>query len=250
MKAEEQRSSAKAHGNLQSRHRRLPISNLSWAIIGLIFITLLSAGLRFYKLNQLPPGLWFDEAWSAVAARDTAAAHTYPVYYAANFGGMHPAIVYLTRFANIFSGGHPLTIRYALAAVGTLSTVLAFFSYNAIFKLTFSKNNVPPATCHLPLALLGSLILTITFPFLLFTRIGFESSLVTPASLILFWVFAVALQKNKTRWYIFAGLILGLTLYSFDTARFLPFALTLAYWVMAFLRRRVQSGAPLHRSGY
>ena len=216
---------------------RSPIPNRY--LLGLLLITLLSAFLRFYQLNQLPPGLWFDEAWSAVAARETAVAGIFPVYYAASFGGMHPAIVYLTRFASLFSNGHPLTIRYALAIVGTLTTLLSFFSYRAIYKLEIHpETSLQPATCNLQRALLGSLILTITFPFLLFTRMGFESSLVTPASLILFWVFTLAVQKNKTRWFVLTGIVLGLTIYSFDTARFLPFAITIAYWGIVLIHRR------------
>ena len=236
MSNEEQRRGAEAQGE----------SNLPkyWWVIGLVFITLLSAILRFYKLDQLPPGLWFDEAWSAVAARDTAVSHIYPVYYAASFGGMHPAIVYLTRFANLFTNGHPFTIRYTLATIGTLTTILAFFAYRAIYKIEPNKPPLPlreRAGLRVnALALLANLILTITFPFLLFTRMGFESSLVTPASLILFWIFAVAIHKNTTRWYILTGLILGLTLYSFDTARFLPFAITIAYWGIAFIHRRAE----------
>jgi len=104
-------------------------------LILLGFIVLLAAALRFYKLDSLPPGLWFDEAWSAVAARNSADAGVYPLYYAANFGGMHPAIVYLARLGNLFSGGHPLTIRYALAAVGTLTVALSYFAYRAIWQL-------------------------------------------------------------------------------------------------------------------
>ncbi|MBE2225470.1 MAG: hypothetical protein IAF02_28300, partial [Anaerolineae bacterium] len=107
----------------------------SFWLIGLILVVLIAAFLRFYRLNELPTGLWFDEAWSAVAARETAVQAVFPPYFAASFGGMHPAIVYLTRFANLFSGGQPLTIRYALATVGTLTVLLSFFSYRAIFKL-------------------------------------------------------------------------------------------------------------------
>ncbi|MCZ7673398.1 MAG: hypothetical protein M5U34_42920 [Chloroflexi bacterium] len=40
--------------------------------------------MRFYRLNDLPPGMWFDEAWSAVAARDTAAQAVFPPYFAAS----------------------------------------------------------------------------------------------------------------------------------------------------------------------
>lgn len=222
--------------------------------IGLIFVVAIAALLRFYHLDNIPPGLWFDEAWSAVAARETAVQAIFPPYFAASFGGMHPAIVYLTRFANLFTGGHPLTIRYALAMVGTLTVLLSFFSYRAIFSLDFESKNAKIKDLRLKngvgeqssifnpqsliLSLLGAFILAITFPFLLFTRLGFESSLVAPASLAVFYCLAVALGRGQGRWYGLTGVVLGFALYSFDTARFLPFAVSLAYWGGVLLHRR------------
>ena len=224
-------------------------------VIGLIFVVSIAAFLRFYRLNELPPGMWFDEAWSTVAARDTTAQGVFSPYFAANFGGMHPAIVYLTRFANLFTSGHPLTIRYTLAGVGTLTVLLSFFSYRAIFSLKIKDSRTCPELAEglkidaseessivnhqsSILALLGAFILAITFPFFLFTRMGFESSLVAPASLVVFWCLAVALRKEMAQWYLLTGAVLGLSLYSFDTARFLPFAVSLAYWGVVLLHRR------------
>jgi len=226
--------------------QRKPFGHWS-LVIGLIFVVALAGFLRFYRLNDLPPGMWFDEAWSAIAARDTAAQGVFPPYFAASFGGMHPAIVYLTRFANMFTGGHPLTIRYALAVVGTLTVLLSFFSYRAIFNLKIKDARLKIDADEQSLiinhqsslfALLGAFILAITFPFLLFTRMGFESSLVALASLLLFYCLAVALRKGKAGWYVLTGVVLGLSLYSFDTARFLPFAVSLAYWGVVLLHRR------------
>jgi len=191
-------------------------------LILLGFIVLLAAALRFYKLDSLPPGLWFDEAWSAVAARNSADAGTYPLYYAANFGGMHPAIVYLARLGNLFSGDHPLTIRYALATVGTLTVALSYFAYRAIWRLDSQEHSFNP--------LFAAFVLAIIFPYLLFTRMGFESSLVTPASLLVFWALAVALRRGRWGYFVLTGALLGASLYVFDTARFLPFAVSAAYW--------------------
>ena len=226
-----------------------------WSVvIGLVLIVFLAAFLRFYRLNELPPGMWFDEAWSAVTARDTAAQGVFPPYFAASFGGMHPAIVYLTRVANLFTGGHLLTIRYALAVVGTLTVLLSFFSFRAIFSLKIKdtrlkidgdeQSSIINHQSSL-FALFGAFILAITFPFLLFTRMGFESSLVAPASLLVFWCLAVALRRGTARWYGLTGAVLGLSLYSFDTARFLPFAVSLAYWGVVLLHRR-QEGFRRH----
>lgn len=103
---------------------RLTANRLSLGF-ALLAILLLAAILRFYRLGSLPPGLWFDEAWSAVAARDSAAQGIYPPYYAASFGGMHPAIVYLARLAQAFSGS-PLSLRYAVAIVSTFTVAVAF----------------------------------------------------------------------------------------------------------------------------
>jgi hypothetical protein len=233
--------------NLQRRgaevqRQKSSILNLQYLWpVGLIFVVGLAAFLRFFRLNELPPGLWFDEAWSAVAARDSAAQGVFPPYFAANFGGMHPAVVYLTRFANLFTGGHPSTIRYALAVAGTLTVLLSFFSYRAIFKLEIGDRRLETGneTQSLnSLALLGAFILAITFPFLLFTRMGFESSLVAPASLLVFWFLAVALQRGQARWFVLTGVVLALSLYSFDTARLLPFAVSLAYWGVVLLHQR------------
>lgn len=209
-------------------------SHLFW----LALIVLLAAGLRFYKLGSLPPGLWFDEAWSAVAARDTAEAGMYPLYYAANFGGMHPAIVYLTRLGNLFSGGHPLTIRYALAAVGTLTVTLSYFAYRAIWRLDDGKQSQNP--------LFATFALAIMFPYLLFTRMGFESSLVTPASLLVFWALAVALRRGRWGYFVLTGGLLGASLYVFDTARFLPFAVSAAYWLIVLREKRPLKTAVVH----
>ena len=246
---------------IANRHASI-FTHQSFSVIGLFIVVALAALLRFYQLDKIPPGMWFDEAWSAVAARETAVQGIFPPYFAANFGGMHPAIVYLTRFANLFSGGHPLTIRYALAAVGTVTVGLAFFSYRAIFDLKIKDLRTCPELVEgltsdagnpssifnhqsSSLALIAAFILAITFPYLLFTRLGFESSLVAPASLLVFWCLAVALRKGTARWCLLTGAVLGLSLYSFDTARFLPFAVSLAYWGVV-LRHRREEGMRRH----
>ncbi len=64
---------------------------------------------------------------------------------------------------------------------------------------------------------------------------GFESSLVTPASLIVFWALAVALRRGRWGYFVLTGALLGASLYVFDTARFLPFAVSAAYWLVIML---------------
>jgi hypothetical protein len=207
------------------------------SLAALLALLLLAASLRFYRLGELPPGLWFDEAWSSVAARNSAAQGIYPVYFAADFGGMHPAIVYLARLANRLSN-NPLSLRYAVAAVSTLTVGAAFFAYRAIFALEIGGRTASPARNPQFLALLASLILAIAYPFVHFSRMGFESSLPALAGLLVFGSLAAALQRERAGWFALSGALLGLSLYSFDTARLFPLALSLAFWGVALFHRR------------
>lgn len=210
----------------------------AWLVYGYLLIVILAGALRFYRLNELPPGLWFDEAWSSVAARNSAAVGAYPVYYAASFGGMHPAIVYLARLANWLTGTHPLALRYTLAVVGTLTTAVSFFAYHTIWKLDVKARNVETNHTIAIFALFAALILAITSPFVHFSRMGFESSLPALASLLVFGCLALALEQKQADWFAVTGGVLGLSLYSFDTARLIPIALSVAYWGIVLVQRR------------
>jgi hypothetical protein len=228
-------------------HLQSSTASRQLVIFALLAILLLAAALRFYRLDDLPPGLWFDEAWSSVAARNSAAQGAYPVYYAASFGGMHPAIVYLARLVHALSD-NPLSLRYAVAAVSTLTIAVSFFAYRAIFTLDgrkpYSVNRNPKSEIpnqfiiHNSQFIIPTLILAITYPFLHFSRMGFESSFPVLAGLLLFWSLAVALQRERAGWFALTGGVLGLSLYSFDTARFFPFALSVAFWGVVLVHGR------------
>jgi 4-amino-4-deoxy-L-arabinose transferase-like glycosyltransferase len=169
----------------------------------------------------------------SVQARDLALRPGLPVYFAADFGGMHPAVVYLTAVARALAGPHPLLIRYAVAAAGMVTIALTFFATQAIFGL-----DEVTAVWRRQAALLAAFILAITFPFLVFTRIGFESMLPAIPAALTFWALAGAIRSGQWSAYLLAGLALGLSLYTFDSARFLPAAVTAALlWQAAVTRQ-------------
>lgn len=189
-----------------------------WAFVAL---ALFSAATRFIWLDQLPPGLWFDEAWVSVAA----AGSETPVYFPAYFGGMHPAVVYLTRLAQFFSGGHPLTIRYLLAVVTTLTVLGSVWAYSKF----------PPAAdpTPFPYHFLAAFILSITYPFFHFSRLGYESLLPAPVALVTLALLAHFLRQPTPSWKpaVLLGLGCGLAIYSFGSGRFIPIALATVYWL-------------------
>jgi hypothetical protein len=58
--------------------------------LGLAFILLVAVLLRLLWLADIPKGLWYDEAWVSIQARDVVALGQYPIYFDANCGGSGP----------------------------------------------------------------------------------------------------------------------------------------------------------------
>jgi hypothetical protein len=192
-------------------------------LFSLAFILLVAALLRLPLLAEVPLGLWFDEAWVSIRARDTIALRTYAIYFDANFGGIHPAVVYLTVLTRWLSNNDPVAIRYGVALAGLLALPLAFWAYREIGQLqpehSFSITHY---------ALLSTFILAITFPFVILSRVGFETILPALPAAVAFGGLARGLRTDQRRWYGLAGVALGLSLYTYFAARFLPIAFTVA----------------------
>lgn len=202
--------------------------------VGLALVLFLAAFLRFYRLDSLPPGLFFDEAWASLQARDLLSQPSPPVYFAADFGGIHPAVVYLTALARWLTGGDPRAIRYGVAAAGVATVGLTFVALRAIFQSDEETKEQAAA-----IALGGALVLAITFPFLALTRIGFETVLpALPACLVFFFLARAIRAERPGMPYVWAGIALGLSLYTYYSARLLPLAVALALFWIAWVGRR------------
>jgi hypothetical protein len=191
-------------------------------LAALVAITFLAAFLRFYKLDVLPPGLFGDEALVTLHARTSVATGHYPIYFTQQDGGFHPAVVYLTILMRWLTNNHPYATRFGIAMCGVLSIPLAFFSLREIYRLDLDE------TFSAWTALIGSLILAITFPFVLITRLGFEVMLPAPLGALSLGFLAAGLRTRLFRYFAFSGLALGVSLYTYYSARLLPVAITLA----------------------
>ena len=53
----------------------------SWPIVALLLIIALAAFLRFWRLDQLPPGLYHDEAYYGLDALSLLRGETFPRFY-------------------------------------------------------------------------------------------------------------------------------------------------------------------------
>jgi hypothetical protein len=228
----------------------------------LAVVVFLAAALRLYRIDALPPGLWFDEAWIGLKARDVAAARTFQLYFDQfGMGGVPFPIIYLTALARALTGNDPFAVRYAVALAGVASIPLAFFALRAIFRLddetqgaviashevakqsparnaeiasgaAWPRNDRPASA-----ALLGAFILSLIFPHLLLSRVGFDVILPALTASLTFWGLATATRTGRARDYVLAGIALGASIYVYSSARFLPAAVAAAVLWLAILAR-------------
>ena len=195
-------------------------------LIALTAITLLGAALRLADLNNLPPGEDYDEALFNLFARNAVASGQFQVFYGEIGGGYHPAIVYTAMLWRWLTGNNPLAARYGVAVFSALAVPFIFFALRAIFELDEPR---PRATA---LALLGTLIAAITLPYVIISRTGAEMTLTIAPAALTFWFLALGLRTGRRRHFALAGAALGLSLYTYYSARLLPVAIALALaWI-------------------
>ncbi len=183
----------------------------------LLAIVLLASVLRLYALDRLPPGLYHDEAHNGLDALNVLQGQR-PIFFEAN-NGREPLFIYLVALSISILGRTPLAIRLVAALLGIL-TVPA--TYWMVRQLLGRRE-----------ALLSALVTAITFWHLNLSREGFRA-----VSLPLFtslWLGFLARAWRRQRWYdwALAGILLGLSVYTYLAARFAPLVLLVlvVYWL-------------------
>lgn len=106
-------------------------AHVTWAIAAVLVA---AAGLRLWRLDGVPPGLQFDEAYNALdAARVLAGARD--LFFTAN-GGREPLNVYVQALAlGVLGRDHTLlAIRLGSAAAGVITVALLYGFTSDVFR--------------------------------------------------------------------------------------------------------------------
>ncbi len=182
--------------------------------IGLGLLTLLAAGLRFWRLDAIPPGFHYDEALEALEAwRVLTVPGYHPIYFPGDFG-LAPIFIYLSSLAFRFSAPSPALSRSIAAAVGTL-TVPAVYALGR--ELILLDGSLPEAMPLLAAGVLAVLRWHVTF-----SRVAIEPILVPLFLVVVLWALLRALRTNRLPVWLALGLALGLSVYSYPAAWLLP----------------------------
>ena len=182
--------------------------------VALVLITALAAAFRFWRLDAIPPGFHYDEAYEAGEAwRVITQPGYHPIFFAGNFG-VEPIFIYLTSLAFRLFGPAPAVIRGVAALLGTL-TVPALYGLGR--ELVAADRRLPAALPWLAAAVLAILRWHVHF-----SRVGIEPVLVPLFLVVILWSFLRAWRTGGVGAWLVLGAATGLSPYTYPAGRLLP----------------------------
>ncbi len=177
-------------------------------LLALILIMLVASFFRLYGLDEIPPGLAGDTAYKGVAAQRVLEGE-HPIFFEESWGGVEPMYMYLLAVLFRVTSATPLAIK-ALSAIIGIVTIPVY--YLLVRELLGSRT----------VALLASSWLAISYWHMTYSRLGWEIILAPLFVVVTLYFFSRALRSGRWRDFLWTGLALGASLYTYQAMRFLP----------------------------
>lgn len=181
-----------------------------WAF-PLIFL-LLATFFRFYRLDQLPPGLFHDEAFNGLDAQRLLRDGTFALFFPDN-QGREPLHIYLQAGAMALLGQHPWSMRLVSAFVGVLAVGLIYRLGQALF---------PDKTRLFSVGTVAAFSLALSYWHVHHSRIALRAVFLVPLTAAALWFFWRGYQRQRWREFVWGGMALGISLYTYLPARLVP----------------------------
>jgi 4-amino-4-deoxy-L-arabinose transferase-like glycosyltransferase len=183
-------------------------------LVALIFIVLVAAFFRLYDLDELPPGLHYDEAFSGNDAVNILQGRGYPIFFMENFG-REPLFIYLSAISFYLLGISALSLRAVSAVVGIVTVPIVYF----LVKEIFSPEKDSGSRYR---GLLAAFILATFYWHVNFSREGLRAILVPLLELLTFYFLWRGIRRGEKVSFVCSGFFLGASLYTYQPARLLP----------------------------
>lgn len=188
----------------------------------MIVAVLLAAALRFYRLGEWPPGPYRDEAYNGLDALDVLRGNL-ALFFPAN-NGREPFYIYLVAVGIALFGPSTFALRLPAAVVGALGTIPTYLLGRAWFGRTAGW--------------LAAFLWATTFWPVHLGRIGLRAGLLAPLLALAFWLGTRAYRERRAVLWLLAGVVYGLSFYTYLAVRFTPLLLALfAVYLVAIGRR-------------
>jgi 4-amino-4-deoxy-L-arabinose transferase-like glycosyltransferase len=199
----------------------------------LIAIVLIAIIFRFAAFNQVPPGLHYDEAIDAKLAQEIHAG-AWPIYFEEGWG-REPLYHYLVAFTLNLISDPTSALRFVSGVLGLIQILAAYFLFRRLFGV--------------PVALIGAAWIAVLFWTVSTSRAGLRNitltTLATLTALAFWWALSVtdyqveraARVTHHVLRFTLSGILLGLTLYTYQPSRVVPL-IYLLFVIYLFWRER------------
>ncbi|MCP5101050.1 MAG: glycosyltransferase family 39 protein, partial [Chloroflexi bacterium] len=184
------------------------------ALALMVLCLLVATALRVPDLLSAPPGLHYDEAANALLSAEIGLEGKRPVFIA-SYTGKEVLFFYLAGVIMRLVGDSVFSLRLTAAFIGIL-TIAA--TYWLGVEVTRDKR----------IGLLAATLLAVSFWHLLFSRLGFRAISQPLLQAITIAALLRGLKHHRWRWFLFAGVTLGATAYTYLAARLFPILILLA----------------------
>lgn len=193
-------------------------------LIPLIWLAFL---LRVWDLSNLPPGLWYDEAYYAMDAAWLLDGGAWQLFFAGN-NGREPVFIYGQAVMVWLFGATTFAARLQAPLWGVLTIPVMYVLARRLTRAAGWSGWVP----YLATAgLVGS------FWHLTLSRSGYRGILLPLATMLVLYAFWRGWHTRSFIWMALAGVALGISQYTYLAARLLPlifvllaFTWTLLHW--------------------
>lgn len=196
-------------------------------IISFFSVLIISIFLRFYLLDQIPPGLNADEAslgydaYSILLTGKDQYGKLFPIFLRSFGAYQSPLYAYLTTLPIAMFGLSIFSVRFLSALAGVLIVVLTFF------MIWGRKNN------SFWQGLLTAFIISIAPWSVFFSRTAVEASL--SLLLVVFGFFLLLRSLQKPTFFIIASIIFGISTYAYQAQRLSSLIFLLGF-IIIFLK--------------
>jgi len=181
----------------------------------LMLVLLLAAtGLRFWQLPEIPPGLWYDEAYNGMDALRLLDTRQPQIFFPGN-NGREPLSIYLQALSVSILGTTPYALRIVAALAGILTIPLVY--------AWAARLHGERADRHW-LGLIAATGFACSLWHVMMSRSGFRAILLPFFVLLAGYLFWRGWQLRSWWRWAGAGAALGLSQYTYLSARLLPLA--------------------------
>ncbi|MFN2134599.1 MAG: ArnT family glycosyltransferase [Candidatus Promineifilaceae bacterium] len=195
------------------------------SVFVLAALILLASFLRLSDLDSLPPPLNDDEASNGLDALHLARGEAPALFYEANMG-REPLHIYAQAAAIRLFAGRPWSLRFPSALAGILSVPIIYVLARVLFGQGRHSHQI---------ALLATVLLVVSYWHLHLSRLAFRAIYMIPLLMLVIVFFWRGWQRGRFFDMVLAGVMLGLSTYTYLPARLMPLVILVFIFAQVLL---------------